>query len=181
VTNPLPSLTYLGIFASAIIEGEVVYVTAVVLAVVGRLNPLGVLVSGALGGSCGDQIYFYLLRSRLAHWLDRFPGIVRSRERVTHHVRRRASLLILFSRFRPGLRVASPVACAYADVGKVQFSTLSLISGFLWAGSIMAVVMYLGPTSMRELGIHAWWAPVIPAVFIIVFFRWLSSAQKPEK
>jgi len=48
-------LPYLAIFVAAALEGEIVFVTAAILAASGRLNFPGVLVAGALGGSLGDQ------------------------------------------------------------------------------------------------------------------------------
>jgi membrane protein DedA with SNARE-associated domain len=178
MTNSLDLLKYAGIFLSAAIEGEVVYVAAVVLTFQGKLNPIGVLVAGACGGSFGDQAYFYLLRSaRLSHWLDRFPSLVRRRDRICDKVHRHSSKLILASRFLPGLRIAIPTACAYAGIEPLRFSTLSLISGFAWASAIMMLVTYLGATSLHELGIQGWWAPVIPAVLVLVFFRWLGRVR----
>lgn len=170
-------LSYAGIFISAAIEGEIVYVTAVVMAVLGRLNPVAVLIAGASGGSAGDQFYFYLLRSRLAHWLDRFPSIVKRRDLVRDRVCTHANGLILSSRFLPGLRIAIPAACAYAGVDPIRFSILSLASGFAWAAAIMGLVMYLGPSSLHQLGVQAWWAPAIPAILVIGFFRWLGRTR----
>ena len=171
----LRELSYFGIFLSAAVEGEIVYVSAVVLVVLGQLSPLGVLAAGATGGSAGDQFYFYILRTtRLAHWIDRFPSIVRRRDRISRRIQEHSSVLILFSRFLPGLRIAIPAACAFAGIDPLRFSILSLTSGFAWAAAIMALVMYLGPTSLHQLGIQAWWAPIIPGVLVILFFRWLS-------
>jgi membrane protein DedA with SNARE-associated domain len=168
---------YFIIFFSAALEGEVVYSSAVVMARLGHLNPIAVLISGALGGSAGDQCYFYILRSRLAHWLDRFKAVHRRRQRIEVRVQQHRNTMILASRFLPGLRIAIPAACAYAGISPLRFSSLSLISGMAWAAAIMAVIMYLGPSSLKELGIHAWWAPAIPAVLIILFFRWLGKTD----
>jgi len=179
MTNLLDFLKYVGVFASAALEGEVVYVSAVVLASQGTLSPLGVLIAGACGGSFGDQAYFYMLRTaRLAHWVDRFPSVVRRRDRICDKVRRHASKLILGSRFLPGLRIAIPAACAYTGIEPFLFSSLSLISGFAWASAIMLLVMYLGSTSLHQLGVQGWWAPAIPAVLVLLFFRWLSKTQE---
>jgi len=172
-------LKYGSIFAAAAIEGEVVYVGAVVLSFLGQLNPIGVLVAGACGGSFGDQAYFYVLRTaRLAHLLNRFPALQRRRDQIQEKVRRNSGRLILMSRFLPGLRIAIPAACAYTGIEPLRFSVLSLVSGFAWASAIMMLVMYLGPSSLRELGVHAWWAPVIPAVLVLLFFRWLGRVQE---
>jgi hypothetical protein len=38
----------------------------------------------------------------------------------------------------------------------------------------MVVVLELGPTSLSALGLKAWWAPAIPALIVVLFFRWLA-------
>src|SRR5262249_37837362 len=117
-------LPYLGVFVAAVIEGEVVFVAATVLVQIGRLDATGVFPAAALGGSVGDQLYFYVLRGRLG-WLDRFPTWSRRRDLIIDKVRTNANTMILACRFLPGLRVAIPAACAYADVSPVRFTTLS--------------------------------------------------------
>src|SRR5205823_14497787 len=124
-------LAYVPIFLFAIIEGEIYYIAMCVAAAAGNLNCAGVMVAGALGGSAGDQFWFYLLRGRI-HWLDRSPRLARYRDVVIHRVRANQTLMVLISRFLPGLRVAIPIACAYAGVRAVRFSALNLISAFAW-------------------------------------------------
>jgi membrane protein DedA with SNARE-associated domain len=167
-------IPYIGILTAAAIEGEVVYVTAVVMASLGRLNPLGVLISGALGGWAGDQLWFYAARGRLRAWLDRFEKIACRRKVIQCRLQKHAAKLILAVRFLPGLRVAIPVACAYSGISPTQFSSLSFISALGWASGIMFVVHSFGPNSLSSLGVRAWWAPIIPAVIVVLFFRWLS-------
>jgi len=168
---------YLGILAAAAIEGEVVYVSAVVMASLGRLDPVGVLLSGSVGGWAGDQFWFYAARGRLSSWLNKFENIARRRLAVQERMHHHAKKLILAVRFLPGLRIAIPLACAYSGISAAQFSGLSFVSALGWAGAIMVVIYWLGPTSLSALGIKAWWAPVIPAVIVILFFRWLSRAK----
>jgi len=91
---------YLSIFLFAIIEGEIYYITMCVLASAGRLQWEGVLIAGALGGSAGDQFWFYLLRGRI-HWLDRYPWLARHRDAVVHRVKANETLIVLISRFLP--------------------------------------------------------------------------------
>ena len=169
-------LAYLGVFVATVVEGEVVFVAATVLVQMGRLEPAGVYTAAALGGSIGDQIYFYVLRGRLRTWLDRFPTWVRRRDFIIHRVRRNSSAMILLCRFLPGLRVAIPAACAYADVGPLRFSTLSLFSSLGWAAAIMGTIAWLGPASFAELGIKAWWTPLVPAALVLSFLLWLRRA-----
>jgi membrane protein DedA with SNARE-associated domain len=170
-------LVYLSIYIAAILEGEIYYIAMCIAAGAGRLNWVAVWIAGALGGSTGDQIWFYLLRGRI-HWLDQHPWLARRRDTVVHRVKAHETLMVLISRFPPGLRIAIPVACAYAGVRPLRFSTLNLVSGLAWAGAIMLVIVKVGPGALSALGLDAWWAPVIPAVLVIVFFRWLSLPKR---
>ena len=135
------------------------------------------LVAGALGGSAGDQFWFYLLRGRI-HWLDRYPRLARYSDRVIHRVKSNQNFMVLISRFLPGLRVAIPVACAYAGVGPIRFTVLNLISAFAWAGAIMLVVAKLGPQALAAIGLRGWWGPLLPAVLVLFFFRWLGRPPR---
>lgn len=166
-------LAYGAIYVAAIIEGEIYYITQCVAVSLGKLNWALVLAAGALGGATGDQAWFYVLRGRL-NWLNRYPKLAAYhalvRDRVTDH----ETLIVLVSRFLPGLRTAIPIACAYAGVAPLRFSLLNLTSAFLWAGSIMLVVVRLGPDALSAVGLKGWWAPIVPAILVLAFFRWLA-------
>jgi membrane protein DedA with SNARE-associated domain len=169
-------LAYLAIFIAAVVEGEVVFVTASVLVGRGELNALGVLLAGALGGSAGDQFFFYVLRGRLHRWLDRFPRIARRHRAITERVVSHSTAIVLASRFLPGLRTAIPAACAYAGVAPMKFSSLSLVSSLFWASTILCTVAWGGPKALSWVGLGGWWGVVLPAVLILAFFRWLSRS-----
>src|SRR5215471_21772102 len=141
-------LPYLGILGAAAVEGEVIYVTAVVAATLGKLDPFGVLVSGSVGGWAGDQFWFYAARGPLSSWLNKFEKIARRRQAVQRRMHRHATKLILAVRFLPGLRIAIPLASAYAGISAFRFSGLSLMSAFGWGSAIMLVIEKLGPKSL---------------------------------
>ena len=167
---------YLAIYVAAILEGEIYYSKVCADAVAGRLSWPLVMVMGALGGATGDQLWFYVLRGRI-HWLDRFPRLRRVREAVSARVHANETGLVLVSRFLPGLRTAIPIACTYARMNPLKFSTLNLVSAFAWAGTIMAFVK-AGSSTLDAFGLNAWWGPFIPAAVVIVFFRWLGRSRR---
>lgn len=165
-------LPYLTIVLFAILEGEIYYSKVCADAMIGKLNWIGVWCAGAIGGSAGDQIWFYVLRGHI-HWLDRYPKLAKYHDAVSARVHAHEELMMLVSRFLPGLRTAIPIACAYAGVRPLKFSTLNLLSAFAWAGAIMLFVK-LGSRTLSAAGLNAWWGPLIPAVLVILFFRWLG-------
>jgi len=169
---------YLSIVFFAILEGEIYYSAMCARAMAGDLAWFPVMAAGALGGAAGDQFWFYAARGRASNWLNRFENIACRRKAIQLRMQRHASKLILAVRFLPGLRIAIPLACAYAGVSPFQFSGLSFISAIAWAAAIMFIVLSLGPTSLSALGIKAWWAPAVPAVIVVLFFRWLSRAGR---
>jgi len=168
-------LSYVAIYVAAILEGEIYYSKVCADAIGGRLIWPAVLMAGALGGATGDQLWFYVLRGRI-HWLDRYPRLGKYRDSVIAHVHAHEAGLVLVSRFLPGLRTAIPIACAYAAVNPLKFSALNLVSAFAWAGAIMGLVKG-GATTLDAFGVSAWWGPFIPAIIIILFFRWLSRPR----
>lgn len=171
-------LAYLAVFTAAVLEGEVVFITASVLVGLGRLDALGVFVAGALGGSTGDQIVFYLLRRRVGRWLDRAPLLAKYHKTVVDRVRQHSGLMAFGCRFMPGLRVMVPAACAYADVKPLTFSGLNLLGAFAWAGSIMLVVGFLGPAAAGRLGFSGWWGLLVPGAVVFLFLRWLGRPPR---
>jgi len=173
-------LAYVAVFVATLIEGEVVFVAASVLVHAGRLSAAGVYAAAALGGSLGDQAYFYALRGRLRGWLSRFPTLAARGEAVIEHVRRHGNAAALLCRFLPGLRVAIPAACAWADVPPLRFTTLSLVSSLLWAALVMALVAWLGPASLEEMGAHGVWVALLPALLVLAGSVWLGRRTLPR-
>ena len=167
----MQALAYAGVFVAAVVEGETVFVIASLAVATGSLNYWGVLVSGALGASTGDQFFFYAFRGPLGHWIDRLPGLRRRRDALASHVRRHAIPLAASSRFLPGLRIAIPVACAAAGVPPYVFSPISLAASFVWAAAILGLVAAAGPAALDDLGLARNWTLAVSAcVVLLVFF-----------
>lgn len=172
----LETAAYPTIFAAAAIEGEVIFVAACTLVAAGRLDASGVFLAAALGGTLGDQFYFYAFRGRLARWLGHLPSIERRKEWIMARVKQRATAMILASRFLPGLRISIPLACAYAGVSPLRFSVLSVASALAWSLTIMAIVLGGGAALIAGIGTDAWWTALPPAALILLFIWWLSRA-----
>jgi len=175
-------LAYLAVYIATIVEGEVVFVTAAVAVAAGQLNGTGVFLAAALGGSSGDQFFYYMIRGalhgHLRRFLARFPALASRHESIVARVQRHQVPMVLACRFMPGLRVAIPAACAYARVPGWLFSICDLIGAFAWASMIMLVVAWGGPTVLERIGLRGWWAAVVPAVMLLLFAWWLGRETR---
>ena len=149
-------LPYAGVLIAAIVEGEIAYIAAAALVGQGQLNPVAVLVSGALGAAIGDQVFFYAFRGRLPRWLARYPSLERTAAPLLGRVRRHDALMVLLIRFAPGLRVAITAACAWVDVSPLKFSLLNLLSALVWAAALLVVVGWFGPSYLAHYGLGGW-------------------------
>jgi undecaprenyl-diphosphatase len=173
-------LAYAAVFFSAMVEGEIVFVVAAVLVTAGKLDALLVMTFGALGAAAGDQLVFYALRGRITGWLTRSRTAAARRGSIVARVRRHRSWMILAIRFAPGLRIAITAACAYGDISPVRFTTLNLVSAFMWAALLLTLVSRVGPGALQYAGISGVWGAIVPAVLLIAFGWWLSRSSDPE-
>jgi membrane protein DedA with SNARE-associated domain len=178
VTGLSGLLPYSAVLVAAIVEGEVAYIGAATLVAQGALDPVGVLVSGAVGAAIGDQAYFYAFRGRLPLWLARYPSLQKKAAPLVDRVRRHDSLMVLLIRFAPGLRIAIAAACASAEVSPRKFSVLNLISSFVWAFVLLVLVGWFGPTYLAQYGLGNWKGAVVVGLVVLVLLRMLGSYER---
>jgi membrane protein DedA with SNARE-associated domain len=160
------------------VEGEIAYIGAAALVAQGQLNPVGVLVSGALGAAIGDQAFFYLFRGRLPRWLARYPSLQQKAAPLVGRVRRHDALMVLLIRFAPGLRIAIAAACAWVDVSPLKFSVLNLLSAFVWAFALLVLVGWLGPTCLAQYGLGGWKGALVIGLVVFASLKVLGSYER---
>jgi membrane protein DedA with SNARE-associated domain len=167
---PAAPFVYAGVFIAAAVEGEMVFVAASVGVALGHLDRWGVLIAGALGGSAGDQCFFYAFRGPLRGFLDRFPRLANKRKAIGRLVDSYAIPLTAACRFLPGLRIAIPVACAQSSISAPLFTSISLISAFAWAAAILGLITGAGPAALNRLGMARNWALGASALVVLALF-----------
>jgi membrane protein DedA with SNARE-associated domain len=171
-------LPYCGVLIAAILEGEIAYIAAAALVAQGQLNPVGVFLSGAVGAAIGDQAYFYAFRGRLPRWLARYPSLQQRAAPLVGRVRRHDSLMVLLIRFAPGLRIAIAAACAWVDVSPLKFSVLNLLSAFVWAFALLALVGWFGPTYLAQYGLGGWKGALVIGLAVFGSLKVFGSYER---
>jgi membrane protein DedA with SNARE-associated domain len=135
---------YFAILGAAFWEGEAVLITAGTLCGAGYLDWRWTILAAAIGGSAGDQIYFYAAHERAARAINKSKRLRKWYPKVSKFVLRHGTIAVLLSRFAAGLRITIPLVCATAGMPARKYSILNLISGFAWASFWVAVTYQVG-------------------------------------
>src|SRR5437867_5755974 len=101
---------YLAVFVGSLLEGETILVLAGFAAHQGLLSLPLTLTIAFIGGTLGDQLFFWLGHTWGASLLRRIPGSDRRVRRVRELLSRYDALLIVGIRFMYGLRIVGPIA-----------------------------------------------------------------------
>jgi membrane protein DedA with SNARE-associated domain len=140
----LPKYGYLAILVAAFWEGEVVLIAAGALCGSGYLDWRLTILAAAIGGSAGDQVYFYAAHDRAARAIKKSKRLSKWYPKISKFVLRHSTVAVLFSRFAAGLRITIPLVCATVGMPAKKYSILSLVSGFAWASFWVAVSYQAG-------------------------------------
>jgi membrane protein DedA with SNARE-associated domain len=140
----LPKYGYLAILVAAFWEGEVVLIAAGALCGSGYLDWRLTILAAAIGGSAGDQIYFYAAQNRAARAIKKSKRLSKWYPKISKFVLRHSTVAVLLSRFAAGLRITIPLVCATVGMPAKKYSILSLLSGFAWASFWVAVSYQAG-------------------------------------
>jgi membrane protein DedA with SNARE-associated domain len=135
---------YLAILFAAFWEGEAVLITAGTLCGAGLLDWRLTILAAAIGGSAGDQIYFYAAHERAARVIKKSKRLSKWYPKVSKFVLRHGTVAVLLSRFAAGLRITIPLVCATAGMPAKKYSVLNLVSGFAWASFWVAITYQIG-------------------------------------
>ena len=135
---------YFAILFAAFWEGEAVLITAGTLCGAGLLDWRLTILAAAIGGSAGDQIYFYAAHERAARAIKKSKRLSKWYPKISKFVLRHGTVAVLLSRFAAGLRITIPLVCATAGMPAKKYSVLNLISGFAWASFWVAVTYQIG-------------------------------------
>src|SRR6478736_8194815 len=126
----LPQYGYLAVLVAAFWEGEAVLIAAGTLCGAGYLDWRLTVLAAAIGGSAGDQIYFYAAHQRAQRAINKSKRLKIWYPKVSRFVLRHSTVAVLLSRFAAGLRITIPLVCATAGMPAKKYSSLNLFSAF---------------------------------------------------
>ena len=137
---------YLAIAIGTFLEGETVLVLGGFAAHRGYLDLNWVITWAFLGTLFGDQLYFYIGRSRGMAFINHRPRWQARSARVFKLLHQHQILLILGFRFLYGLRTVTPFLLGASGIAKLRFTLLNLLGAFIWAVAIGVLGYLFGQT-----------------------------------
>ena len=143
---------YVAVLAGTLLEGESVLLLAGFAAHQGHLSIEAVLLIAFVGGTLGDQFFFWIGR----HWggllLQRSPTIRSATRRVSELLQRWDAALVFCIRFMYGLRIAGPIAMGALGVRSGRFALFNALGAAVWAVLIGGAGYLLGHSLEAFLG-----------------------------
>jgi len=151
---------YAAILIGTFFEGETILVVGGFLAHRGYLELPWVIGSAFAGTLCGDQLYFYLGRSKGMELLERRPRWQAKSEQVLGLLRRHQVPLILGFRFLYGIRTITPFLIGARGVAPLRYAALNAAGSAVWAVAIGIAGYLLGQaleTLLEEVKRYELW------------------------
>ena len=106
--------------------------TAAFLSHQGHLSFYGVLGTAALASTLLNEVVYHLSRTRSRQYFERKITRHPKYGRVQDWIRSKSVLLLLFSRYIFGFRLAIPAACGVTGMRPAVFSSLNFVGAALW-------------------------------------------------
>lgn len=143
---------YAAVLAGTLLEGEAVLLLAGFAAHQGHLSlPLVVFIA-FVGGTTGDQVFFWIGRSWGGALLERLPAVRARTLRVGELMRRYDAALVFGIRFMYGLRIAGPIAMGALGVSSRRFALWNVLGAAVWAVLVANLGYMLGHALEMLLG-----------------------------
>lgn len=152
VEHLISTYGYLAVLVGTFLEGETILVIAGFAAHRGYLGLPEVIAAACAGTLAGDQLFFYLGRSRSEALLRRRPSWRGSIERVRHMLERHQLAVVLGFRFLYGVRTVTPFAIGMSGFPPVRFLILNVIGAATWAAVIGSLGYLFGHSLELVLG-----------------------------
>lgn len=143
---------YLALFIGTFMEGETIYVLAMLAAKLGYLDPVTTMLVGFVGTLAGDQFFFFLGRLKGRDVLRKRPTWRLRIRYIDRLLRRRPYAVMLGYRFLYGIRAITPFAIGLSGIPIRKFFFLNVAGAALWAFIIGVLTLMFGELLEKYLG-----------------------------
>ena len=165
---------YALVFVSAAVEGDATLLTATFLAHRGYFQLDLVIVVAAAATVAINQVYFWLART---YGQQRFATLrtYRRIQPVLDRLERHGTLLVFFSRFVYGFRIAIPAACGATGMSPVRFTIGDVAGSIVWSVVVGLAGFAIGQLLDRlldDLRRYEWWIALALFCGVLIVLAW---------
>jgi membrane protein DedA with SNARE-associated domain len=174
---------YWVVLAGTLLEGETVLLLAGYAAYSGLLELHWVIGVAIFGSFMGDQLWFYLGRTRGQSFLAKYPSYAAPAARAQALLDKYHTPIILALRFLYGLRTVLPFVIGMSSrITALRFQVLNFLGAVLWASS-GAVAGYLFGNAIEVIlgNIHRYEKFILASMAIAGLSYWLYTIRKGTK
>jgi len=165
---------YALVFVSAAVEGDATLLTATFLAHRGYLKLDLVIVVAAAATVAINQVYFWLART---YGQQRVARLRTSRtiQPILDRLDRHGTLLVFFSRFVYGFRIAIPASCGATGMSPVRFAIVDAAGSVVWSVVVGLAGFAIGQLLDRlldDLRRYEWWIALALFCGVLMVLAW---------
>jgi len=143
---------YIAIVVGTFLEGEAILLVGGLFAVMGYLNPIGVIIAAFFGALAGDLTSYFLGRLKPRRFL-RAIGIVRRHEaQARKFFQKYGPVSMVLGRFFYGMRIAGGFVCGLVGMPMRRFLFWATIGCMAWAIVVGTLGYVLGEGVQLLLG-----------------------------
>lgn len=164
------------------LEGEVAYISSMVVAKLGHLTVWGVALSGFLGGMTRDSAIFFSARYASRSFLSRRPKLMAKINRAGEFLSRRPWWILIFHRYMYGFSTATLVVLASSAMTNWQFILLCIAACITWIVGFGLLGYFAAQqvlSNLDWLGAHFIW--ILLSILLIVLIVWFYKSQKSKR
>lgn len=159
------------------LEGEVVLLTAAILARVNQLGLGGVVAAAFAGVFAWDQACYHVGRWKGMAFVRRRPAWAARADRVAAVLHRHPLASVVSFRFLYGMRTIAPLVIGASGFPPVRFLVLDIVAAALWAASYGLAGFYLGQLVLllvEDIERYGrWLAPAFAVLLaLVLWWRW---------
>lgn len=168
---------YVLICLGSIIEGDATLLAASFLANRGHFNVVYVMLIGAIASTLFNEAAFHTARRAGKPFFERQAAKHRRYRGVQDWVCRRSVLLLLFSRYIFGFRMAIPIACGAVGMRPLVFAVVNAAGAVLWVVPLCMIGYAFGHAlSAFWAGVryYEWHIAVAFLVLLTAVLAWLD-------
>ncbi len=173
---------YLVIALGTFFEGETVLIMGGFLAHRGYLHLSGVIAAAFLGAVTGDQVFYWIGRTKGAAFLDRRVAWQSKIERLRELLRAHRTAVILGFRFLYGLRAATPFFLGTSGIPPLRFAVVNCIGAAAWAVLIGTAGYFVGATiELFLVKIRRYEMLILGAILLVGSLLWMVRIWREKR